>query len=135
MPILLQPTQRGYLQRRVTYLDAFAGPGSYLGGEGGSPIFVLNRLLHHTAVERMQLSRERVRLVFIEKDRARFEQLSTELAARFGDLDALPVTVVVRRCDAAQLTPPLLSEFGQWSHPTSPARSAVARRRFMHGEL
>ncbi|TDC29746.1 three-Cys-motif partner protein TcmP [Kribbella albertanoniae] len=116
-PIMLQPAQGGYRQRRVTYLDAFAGPGRYLGGEDGSPLFVLDRLLHHTAVERMQLARERVRLIFIEKDRARFEHLSKELVARFGGLDALPVTVIVRHGDAARLTLPLLSEFDAWSHP------------------
>ncbi|TDO34735.1 three-Cys-motif partner protein [Kribbella sp. VKM Ac-2527] len=116
-PIMLQPTQRGYLRPRVTYLDAFAGPGRYLGGEEGSPIFVLDRLLHHTAVERMQLRRDRVRLIFTENDRARFEHLSAELVARFGDLDALPVTVIVRHGDAARLTIPLLSEFGAWLHP------------------
>lgn len=116
-PIMLQPTRGGYLQRRVTYLDAFAGPGRYLDGEDGSPVLVLDRLLHHTAIERMRLRRDRVRLIFIEKDRDRFEHLSAELVTRFGDLDALPVTVVVRHGDAAQLTLPLLSEFGSWSHP------------------
>lgn len=116
-PIMLQPGRTGHRQRRVTYLDAFAGPGRYSGGEEGSPIFVLDRLLNHTAVERMQLSRERVRLVFIERHKARFEHLVAELGSRFGDLEALPVTVVVKHGEAAGLTLPLLTELGAWSHP------------------
>ena len=64
-PILLQPTN-GYLRPRVTYLDAFAGPGRYAGGEEGSPIFVLDRLLRHAAVSRMHLRKDRVQLIFIE---------------------------------------------------------------------
>jgi three-Cys-motif partner protein len=70
-PIMLQRSVRGFLRRRVTYLDAFAGPGRYLGGEEGSPLFALGRLLDHDAAERMFLSRERVSLVFMEKDRRR----------------------------------------------------------------
>ena len=60
-PILLQPRSRdGRLWPRVTYLDAFAGPGRYLGGEEGSPVFALQRLLCHDATERMRLSQRPV---------------------------------------------------------------------------
>lgn len=115
-PIMLQPGPRGY-RPRVTYVDAFAGPGRYAGGEDGSPLFVLDRLLHHSAVDRMRLSRERVRLIFIEKDRARFEHLASELRGRFGDLNSLPVTVVLGHGAAAELTLPLLGEARAWDHP------------------
>ena len=68
---MLQPSPHdGRLRPRVTYLDAFAGPGRYDGGEEGSPVFALDRLLTHDAAERMHLSRDRVRLLFMEKDRA-----------------------------------------------------------------
>ncbi|GAA4891207.1 hypothetical protein GCM10023222_58730 [Saccharopolyspora cebuensis] len=60
-PIMLQPTKDGYLRPRVTYVDAFAGPGLYADGEEGSPVFVLDRLLKHESVERMFLDRDRVR--------------------------------------------------------------------------
>ncbi|MFI5694836.1 three-Cys-motif partner protein TcmP [Kribbella sp. NPDC051586] len=116
-PIMLQPTARGYRRPRVTYLDAFAGPGRYLHGEAGSPVFVLDRLLHHQAAARMDLRRERVYLIFIEKDPGRFEHLRRELTARFGDLDALPVSVVLRRGEAANLTLPLLDETRAWDNP------------------
>ncbi|MCC3655789.1 three-Cys-motif partner protein TcmP [Streptomyces sp. S07_1.15] len=117
-PILLQTSQRtGYTRPRVTLLDAFAGPGRYEGGEPGSPVFILDRLLHHNAVERMHLSPQRVHLVFIEKDRARYEHLISELAGRFGPLDRLPVRVEVRRGEAGRDSLPLLTELGAWGHP------------------
>ncbi|WP_233443699.1 three-Cys-motif partner protein TcmP, partial [Streptomyces stelliscabiei] len=59
-PILLQTSQStGYSRPRVTLLDAFAGPGRYEDGEPGSPVFILDRLLGHHAVDRMHLSPRR----------------------------------------------------------------------------
>lgn len=117
-PILLQPQgQSGRSWPKVTFLDAFAGPGRYEGGEEGSPVFTLDRLLNHTAVERMGLSRGRVQLVFIEKDRARHEHLVRELAGRFGPLEDLPVRVEVRRGEAGRDSERILTELGAWGHP------------------
>ena len=49
-PILLQPSaSTGRSWPHVTYVDAFAGPGEYIGGEEGSPVFALDRLLRHDA--------------------------------------------------------------------------------------
>ncbi|MEU1516236.1 three-Cys-motif partner protein TcmP [Streptomyces sp. NPDC005811] len=117
-PILLQTSQStGYTRPRVTLLDAFAGPGRYEGGEPGSPVFILDRLLNHTAVDRMRLSPGRVHLIFIEKDRARHEHLLSELTDRFGKLSSLPVRVEVRRGQAGQDSVPVLTELGAWGHP------------------
>ncbi|RCH65584.1 hypothetical protein DT019_27130 [Streptomyces sp. SDr-06] len=115
-PILLQASN-GYIRPRVTLLDAFAGPGRYKGGEDGSPVFILRRLLHHSAVDRMGLSRERVRLIFIEKDRARYEHLLTELTGQFGPLDDLPVRVEVHRGEAGRDSEMLLTRSKAWGHP------------------
>jgi hypothetical protein len=60
-------------------------------------VFILDRLLNRTAVDRMNLTPQRVYLVFIEKDRARHEHLVSELISRFGNLSKLPVRVEVRR--------------------------------------
>src|SRR5262249_32014597 len=115
-PILLQPS-RGYIRPRVTYLDAFAGPGKYTGEEEGSPVFALRRLLGHAAVERMNLSRDRVRLLFMEKRRDRFDSLCGELNRHFGALEDLPVCVWPRRGDAGTAAESLLEETGAWGHP------------------
>ncbi|WP_030019358.1 three-Cys-motif partner protein TcmP [Streptomyces monomycini] len=117
-PILLQTSQRtGYARPRVTLLDAFAGPGRYEDNEPGSPVFILDRLLRHKAVDRMELSPQRVHLVFIEKDRARHEHLVAELTAKFGPLAGLPVRVEVRRGEAGRDSLAILSELGAWGQP------------------
>jgi three-Cys-motif partner protein len=117
-PILLQPSPRnGQLRPRVTYLDAFAGPGRYEGGEEGSPVFALRRLLGHVAVERMHLSRERVRLLFMERDHDRCAYLRSELERHFGAPDRLPVWPQVRCAEARTGAEVFLSESGAWGHP------------------
>jgi three-Cys-motif partner protein len=117
-PILLQPSPgSGYRRLRVTYVDAFAGPGLYEAGEDGSPVFALDRLLKHQLVERMSLSRDRTHLIFMEKDRQRHEHLCKTLSDRFGDLDSLPVSVHPIRGEAGQDTLPALSASSAWGHP------------------
>ncbi|MGW7620755.1 three-Cys-motif partner protein TcmP [Streptomyces antimycoticus] len=117
-PILLQTSQKtGYSRPRVTLLDAFAGPGRYEDGEPGSPVFILKRLLHHDAVDRMHLSPQRVHLIFIEKDRARYEHLLAELDSHFGALRDLPVRVEVRRGEAGRDSLTVLDELRAWGHP------------------
>jgi three-Cys-motif partner protein len=112
-PIMLQQT---WVQR-VTYVDAFAGPGEYTTGEDGSPTFALERLLKHAAIDRMRLSRERVRLIFIEGDARRCEHLLRLLVERFGPLDELPVRVVVKHGRAEIDTLPMLDQLQAWGHP------------------
>ena len=117
-PILLQPRSRdGWLWPRVTYLDAFAGPGRYLGGEEGSPVFALQRLLRHDAAERMHLSRDRVRLLFMEKRRDRYQYLQGELERRFGALDELPVWPEAYHAEAGADAEGLLEKTSAWGHP------------------
>jgi three-Cys-motif partner protein len=117
-PILLQPSPRtGFQHPRVTYIDAFAGPGIYSGGEPGSPVLALTRLLKHTAVDRMNLKRDRVRLIFMEKRRDRHRRLSEELERHFGDLAKLPVTVDILRGEAGRDTLPALDNANAWRHP------------------
>ena len=116
-PTLLQPSRNGRLWPRVTYLDAFAGPGRYKGGEAGSPVFALQGLLSHVAAERMQLRRDRVRLLFMEKDRARFEHLQAELDRSFRSLDGLPVWPEAVRGEAGTDAEHLLDETDAWGSP------------------
>lgn len=117
-PILLQASNRdGPLWRRVTYLDAFAGPGRYEKGEEGSPVFALGRLLGHDAATRMGLTRERVRLLFLEKDGDRYEYLRGELERHFGPLDALSVWTEVHQADAGLTAESILTKSGAWGYP------------------
>ncbi|MGW1870915.1 three-Cys-motif partner protein TcmP [Streptomyces mauvecolor] len=117
-PILLQPSPRtGRSWSKVTFLDAFAGPGRYEGREEGSPVFNLRGLLGHPLVGNMGLSRERVQLVFIEKERAAYEHLVHELHESFGPLDQLPVRVEVRRGEAGRDSERILAELKAWGQP------------------
>ena len=84
---------RGYLQawlpimskynRRLVYVDGFAGPGVYKDGEPGSPIIALNAFLEHK--QRDLIDAELV-YIFIEEDEARVDRLKEEL----GKLGKLP---------------------------------------------
>lgn len=109
-PILLQTTW----VKRVTYIDAFAGPGEYKGGEDGSPTFALRNLLNHDRRHLMNLTRERVTMIFIEAERPRYEHLCAHLVTNFGDLDRLPVRVEVVHGKAELDTIPQLTKFNAW---------------------
>ena len=61
-------------ESRVVYLDGFAGPGRYTGGEPGSPIIALDTARTHAA----RLSEELV-FLFIEQRRDRADYLTKEI--------------------------------------------------------
>jgi three-Cys-motif partner protein len=56
--------------QRVLYIDGFAGPGLYAGGEDGSPLIALKSARDHHARPTSE-----VKFIFIEKDEARYEHL------------------------------------------------------------
>jgi len=56
--------------QRVLYIDGFAGPGLYAGGEDGSPLIALK-----SAVITTQGQKSEVVFTFIEKDKKRFDHL------------------------------------------------------------
>ena len=75
-PILLR------WQGRVIYLDGFAGPGVYSGGEEGSPIIALRTALTHKFAGRFG----EIVFLFIEKERDRAEKLRNVIKSTFGQL-------------------------------------------------
>ena len=74
---------------RLVFIDGFAGPGIYDGGEPGSPVVALRTLLEHRAFSRFT-GCEFV-FHFIESEAPRFERLRAEIK-EFG---ALPSNVAV----------------------------------------
>ena len=69
---------------RVLFIDAFAGPGEYSGGEHGSPVIALRALIDHRALNQI---RSEVNYLFIEKEAPRSQHLEEVL----GELkDQLP---------------------------------------------
>ena len=66
LPIL----RSGY--EHVLFVDAFAGPGQYVGGEDGSPVIALKSLIDHSARQRMA---GKITFLFIERNLDRKEHL------------------------------------------------------------
>jgi three-Cys-motif partner protein len=69
---------------RLVYIDGFAGPGIYAGGEAGCPIIALNSYLEHQYQKK--IAAELV-YAFIEENRERVEQLRKEVE-KLGPLPA-----------------------------------------------
>jgi three-Cys-motif partner protein len=63
------------------------------------------------------LSRDRVQLLFMEKDRGTYDYLCGELKRQFGDLDELPVLVLLKHAEAGSAAAGFLSETSAWDHP------------------
>src|SRR5207248_1377177 len=53
----------GMTQDRIVFIDGFAGPGEYSGGEPGSPIIALRALKEHVAKGKFTAE---VKFVFVE---------------------------------------------------------------------
>ncbi len=81
----------GSTRARIDFVDGFAGPGVYRGGEPGSPIIALDALAEHRHLPRM--ANCKFAFLFIEEDPARFEMLRGILGRR---RDPSNVEVAVR---------------------------------------
>ena len=68
----------GSAHGRVIFVDGFAGPGEYMGGEPGSPLVALEA----ASVHRDRLSRRELMFLFIEEDAERHEHLEGVIAAK-----------------------------------------------------
>ncbi len=67
-------------RERIDFVDGFAGPGVYTGGEPGSPIIALDALAEHRHLPRM--ANCKFVFLFIEVDPDRFEMLQGILGGR-----------------------------------------------------
>ena len=65
----------GTYNKRIIYIDGFAGPGEYVGGEPGSPIIALEAARSHQA----KLAKELV-FMFIEERSDRVTHLKSRIA-------------------------------------------------------
>ncbi len=83
----------GSTHGRVVYIDGFAGPGTYTGGEDGSPIIALKAALDHAS----RISGE-IAFLFIEADPKRKEVLDRCLGS-LSLSSNLRVQTHLGRCD------------------------------------
>lgn len=79
------------VHRKVNYIDGFAGPGVYAGGEEGSPIVALRALLEHTAAR--AFASTRFNFLFNEQDPARFASLEEQIARLEQEVGGFPPNV------------------------------------------
>lgn len=66
--------------KRILYIDGFAGPGEYEGGEDGSPIIALEVARDHVLGSKLQRPGMDLVFIFIERDEARCNNLKQKLA-------------------------------------------------------
>lgn len=84
----------GGFNRRVIFLDGFAGPGIYAGGEQGSPLIALDVLVNHASFYKLK-DTEFV-FIFVEADEDRFRSLESELTRFWNQhIDGRPENIIV----------------------------------------
>jgi three-Cys-motif partner protein len=79
---------------QILYLDAFAGPGIYAGGEPGSPIVALDTLLGHSRLP--SLGGCEFRFNFLEAHPGRLAELRAQLEALKAARGGWPANISVR---------------------------------------
>lgn len=79
-PILASRGRNG----RMIFIDGFAGPGVYSGGELGSPLIALDVLIRHAHFERW--TETEFKFAFIESDADRYSSLEREVDAFWGSI-------------------------------------------------
>ena len=72
----------GTTSNRIIFLDGFAGPGIYKGGEKGSPIIAIQTAIDHEKLKNIS----EIRFVFIESDPKRSEILQQMIDQEFPNL-------------------------------------------------
>ena len=83
----------GGFHKRVIFLDGFAGPGRYSGGEPGSPVIALDSLINNKAFPK--LGGTEFVMIFVEQDPARFASLEAEIASFWHDNGGQPDNIRV----------------------------------------
>lgn len=71
--------------REILFIDGFAGPGEYTGGEPGSPVIAIRSAIEHQISFPMP-----VRMLFIEHREDRFKRLETVVAPLIEEAQSSP---------------------------------------------
>lgn len=105
-------------QRRLVYVDGFAGPGEYEGAEDGSPIIALKVARDHIFKDKLQRSGMNLVFFFIEKDESRFQNLQRML----GKLQLPANFKIITECNSFALAfGDVLTELEQQKKQLAPA--------------
>ena len=79
---------------QIVFIDGFAGPGIYDGGEPGSPVIALETLIRHRSFPR--LADTSFDFIFVETRPDRFERLKSEVTRFWSRQDYRPANVRIR---------------------------------------
>jgi three-Cys-motif partner protein len=116
----------GGWNRRVIFLDGFAGPGRYSAGEPGSPIIALNTLVKHPHFAK--LDKTEFAMIFVEEGRDRFASLQAEVAAYWDEQpDGQPsnVRVHLRHGRFADVADAIMDQLDAAGHQLAPTFAFV----------
>lgn len=102
---------------RILFIDGFAGPGEYVGGEVGSPVIALKALLEHPARDKIK---SEIRFVFIEKDLSRCDHLRTVTESFRGRLPS-GCHIHVENASFDETLVPVLAQLEETAAHLSPA--------------
>jgi three-Cys-motif partner protein len=119
--------------RRLVFVDGFAGPGDYEGGEVGSPVIAMNTYREAYPAFEKQFSTGEMMFLFVENDPARAERLdeivkkttslplpgSIHVEVARGDFDAAMTRVLGGLKPGMQLAPAfvMVDPFGVKDYP------------------
>ena len=70
----------GRSHKTLRYIDGFAGPGEYEGGDRGSPIVALETIRWHSFYEAFSKQDKTVQFLFVEKNRQFFRHLNKKVS-------------------------------------------------------
>lgn len=87
-------------QSRVVYMDGFAGPGTYSGGEEGSPVIAIRTAKEHILRDRFR----QIVFWFIEKNPQTCNRLKQVLTTKFPDLKNKPDDTILYSVVNAQFS-------------------------------
>jgi len=119
MPIISQELQRHSTSgKRLLFVDGFAGPGSYVGGENGSPILAIESALHHSRQFPVPVS-----FLFIEWNKERYAHLHATIENYKKEIvmSSRIKSVQVKQGDCETILNRLLDNFEERNQEIEPA--------------
>ena len=107
----------GRARGSLRYIDGFAGPGEYEGGEDGSPIIALDTIRHHKYFETFAQANKNIEFLFVEERSARYGNLQRKIS---GNSWPRAFSVEVRHGEFEEVLSQLLDDVAAGSRQMSP---------------
>lgn len=119
MPIMSRQSRRlGISETELLFVDGFAGPGSYAGGQNGSPILAVELVLSHTHEFHVP-----VRFLFIEQVEERHTALKKTINQHKKQTEKSPriKSITVKQGDCETVLNKYLDDFEKTKRKVGPA--------------